>query len=53
VTITLPVTSWFTGPSGPLDPNDPTQRTTIDANARQSFDSSESEAGGEPETGET
>lgn len=44
VTITLPVASWFTGPSGPLDPNDPAQRATIEANARQSFEAPEAEA---------
>jgi len=44
VTITLPVTSWVAGPTGPLDPNDPAQRAEIEANARRSFAAPETES---------
>lgn len=37
VSITLPVSSWFNSPTGPLNPADPAQRVTIEANARRSF----------------
>jgi hypothetical protein len=41
VGITLPVSSWFTGTNGSLDPSDPAQLATIQANARKSFAASE------------
>lgn len=34
VVVTLPVASWFAGPSGLLDPADPAQRAVIEQNAR-------------------
>jgi hypothetical protein len=37
ITITLPVTSWFVANGATLDPTDPAQRATIEANARRGF----------------
>ena len=48
VSITLPVSSWFNGASGMLDPANPAQRTEIEANARKSFAAPEA---GSPESG--
>lgn len=45
VTMTLPITSWFTANGVLLDPNDPVQRAQIVASASRSFDPPES--GGE------
>lgn len=47
VTITLPVATWFTANGTTLDPNDAAQRALIEANARRSFGSPETEGGGE------
>jgi hypothetical protein len=41
VSITLPVSSWFNSPTGPLNSADPAQRATIEANARRSFSTGE------------
>ena len=37
VTMTLPVSSWFTMNGAPLDPTDLAERATIETNARRSF----------------
>jgi hypothetical protein len=37
VTVTLPVTTWFTSNGSPLDPGVPAQRAIIEANIRRSF----------------
>ena len=37
VTVTLPVSSWFTANGTPLDPNDPAQRAQIEQNARSAL----------------
>jgi hypothetical protein len=37
VTVTLPVSSWFTSNGTPLDPNDPAQRAQIEQNARSAL----------------
>jgi hypothetical protein len=47
VSITLPVSSWFNSPTGPLNPADPAQRTTIEANAHRSFSTSETNGSSE------
>ena len=43
ITITLPVISWFQSNGVALDPNDPTQRATIVANAQRSFQALDTE----------
>jgi hypothetical protein len=48
VSITLPVSIWFNGSSGLLDPANPAQRAEIEANARLSFTPPE---GSSPESG--
>ena len=48
VNITLPVSTWFKGSSGVLDPANPTQRAEIEANARRSFAAPEASS---PESG--
>ena len=47
VTITLPVSAWFTANGSALNPNDAAQRALIEANARGSFGPRETETGGE------
>ncbi|MDP1890031.1 MAG: hypothetical protein Q8K55_03995 [Gemmatimonadaceae bacterium] len=46
VTITLPVASWFTANGTALDPSVPAQRAQIEANARASFQATETEGKG-------
>jgi hypothetical protein len=47
VTITLPVSDWFSANGTPLDPRDATQRAKIEANIRGFFQSVETTTGAE------
>lgn len=53
VTITLPVSAWFTGPNGvALDPTNPAARAQIEANVRATLQAGEAGEGAETVGGE-